>query len=99
MKQTIHYAHPTGFALGLTSGVLYTVCAVAVSVWPLQTLRFFNSWMHAVDLTKVFMPPQITPISFLRGLISIIIAGYLTGVLFGWIYNKCVTHCTKKGWI
>ena len=58
MEKTIHYAHPTGFALGITAGIIYTVCAAAVAFWPMQTVKLFNSWFHGVDLTPSRSPAK-----------------------------------------
>ena len=98
-KGTLHYAHPTGFALGLTSCVLYTACAAAVKLWPAQTVGFFNSWFHGVDLMRIFDPTKLTWSMFFKGLVSVLVVAYLSGVLYGWLYNKCVDHCKRKGWI
>ncbi len=99
MTKTLHHAHPTGIALALTAGVLYTLCALAVMLWPMQTIQFFNTWLHAIDISKMYTPPQITVTLFLQGLGSIMVTSYLIGMLFAWLYNKCVDHCQRKGWI
>lgn len=98
-KNTPHYAHPTGFALGITAGILYIICALLVLAWPMQTVKFFSLWFHGIDLTRIAVLPQITIGMFLTGLIGIVLAGYLVGVLYSWVYNKCVVHCKRKGWI
>ena len=98
-KTTLHHAHPTGFALGLTSGILYTLCAAAVKLWSAQTVGFFNSWFHGVDLMRIFDPTKLTWPVFFKGLVSIVIVAYISGVLYGWLYNKCVEHCRKKRWL
>ena len=98
-KQTPHYAHPTGFALGITSGIVYTLCAVAVALWPVQTVRFFSYWFHGIDLSRIFVMPQLTfGIYFLR-LVQVVLFFYITGLIYGWVYNKCVAHCKRMGWI
>ena len=98
-KTTPHYAHPTGFALGLTSGILYSVCAAAIKLWPVQTMQFFNDWMHGIDLSRLFVPKALTLGVFIRGLVEIVLTFYVAGALYGWLYNKCVAHCQRKGWI
>jgi len=94
-----HYLHPTGFALGLTSGVLYTICALAFKLWPIQTLRFFNDWVHGIDLTLIGKIPQFTFWVYLKGLIEIVLSAYVAGIIFAWFYQKCEEHCKRKGWI
>lgn len=96
---TIHYIHPTGLAFALTAGVVYVVCAILVALWPQQSISFFGSWFHGVDLTKIAVAPQITIVSFVVGLISVIIFAYLVGALYAWAYNTCTDHCKRWGWI
>ena len=98
MEKT-HYAHPTGLALGLTSGILYTLCAAAVKLWPAQTVSFFSGWLHGIDLMRIFDPTLLTFSVFFKGLVSVLVVAYLSGALYGWLYNTCVSHCKRKGWI
>lgn len=98
-KTTIHYAHPTGFALGLTSGIIYALCAAVISIWPVQAVKFFSDWFHGIDLMRLFVPPQLTFGVFIRGLVEVMLFFYITGVVYGFVYNKCVAHCKRKGWI
>ncbi len=98
-KTTPHYAHPTGFALAITSGILYSLCALAVALWPAQTVGFFSSWFHGIDLMQIFVMPRLTFGVFLRGLISVVLGAYVAGALYGFVYNKCVAHCKRMGWI
>ncbi|MBI4441482.1 hypothetical protein HY639_04905 [Candidatus Woesearchaeota archaeon] len=99
MEKTLHYAHPTGFAAGLTAGLMYMLCAAAVTVWPDQMLTYFSEWFHIVNFKAIFVPPQITMLSFFRGLVTIMLFAYVTGFFFALLYNICVAHCKKKGWI
>lgn len=99
MEKTLHYAHPTGVALAVTSGVVYIICVIAVTLWPAQAVQFFADWFHAIDLTKLFVIPQITLLKFLRGLIGIMLFAYLAGAVYAWAYNACVAHCKKRRWI
>jgi len=98
-KETLHYAHPTGLALGLTAGLIYTLCAAFIAVAPTTALRFFSGWLHGIDLAKVFMPTLITLGGFFKGLLEVIIFFYIAGVIYGWLYNKCAAHCKRHGWI
>ena len=98
-KTTLHYAHPTGLALSITAGVIYIICVSLVSLWPVKFLNFFNNWVHGIDLTKIVIAPQITIGGFFIGLVEVLFVAYLVGVLYGWLYNLCVIHCKKYGWI
>ncbi len=94
-----HYVHPTGFALSITSGIVYVICAVMVGLWPIQTIRFFSDWFHGIDLTMIAKVPAITFGMFVRGLIEVMIFAYLAGALYAWLYQKCETHCKRMKWI
>lgn len=96
-KQSFRHVHPTGLALGITAGIAYTLCAVAVAFWPVQFVRFFNSWFHGIDLSKIMAAAQITIGNFVVGLVGIMVVAYLTGAFYAWMYNKCVRHCQRKG--
>lgn len=79
----------TGAALALTAGVVYIVCAVAVALVPDGTLAIFNTWAHGLDLTLVKRPATqaLTAAEWIFGLVSIVLAGYLAGALYGWTRN------------
>lgn len=98
-KETLHYTHPTGLALSITTGVIYSLCAFFIVLAPTGAIKFFNYWFHGIDLSKILVIPSITLGKFIVGLITIMLFGYLTGVLYAWLYNKCVGHCKKLHWI
>lgn len=78
-----------GAALAVTVGVVYVVCALAVALFPDGALAFFNTWAHGVDLTIVKRPPTkpLTAAEWVFGLVSVVVAGYLAGALYGWVRN------------
>ena len=39
-----------GAATALTFSMLYTLCALAVALFPDGTVDFFNNWFHGIDL-------------------------------------------------
>ena len=98
-KTTLHYVHPTGMALAATSGLLYTLCALVIARWPVPTLQFFNTWMHAIDLSRIYTPPQLTLGLYFQGLLGIMLTAYFVGAIYALLYNLCVAHCQKKKWI
>ncbi len=93
------FIHPTGLAFGLAVGILYTICAVLVALWPQQSIAIVNSWVHVIDLTKIAISPQITVGSFATGLVSIVVFAYAVGVIYAWAYNRCMRHCERWGLI
>ena len=98
-KGTLHYAHPTGLALGLTTGIVYIICAVLSAIWPDSLLWLVGHWIHTIDLSKIATPSELNLGRFILGLVSSVISAYVVGVLFGWLYNRCLFHCLKWGWI
>ena len=94
-----HYVHPTGLAFGITAGIVYSLCTLAVTLWSTQAVRLFSYWFHGIDLMQIAVTPQITFWNFLTGLFGVVIFAYLVGVLYAWIYTKCVDHCERRGWI
>ena len=69
-------------------GAVNSLCAVAVALWPEESIGFANTWMHGLDLQmiKATAPPMFT--TFLRGLIGIAVIGFMTGVVYAWVYNQ-----------
>lgn len=99
MKGNLHYAHPTGFTLGLTLGIVYIACVVLAAIWPDSLLWLVSNWLHTIDLSKIAVQYEFSFGRFIVGLISAMLSGYVVGALYGWIYNRCVVHCTNWGWI
>lgn len=79
----------SGAALAVTAGAVYVVCALAVALFPDGTLALFNTWAHGVDLTLVKRPATKSLAASERvfGFVSIVVAGYLAGALYGWARN------------
>jgi hypothetical protein len=79
----------SGAALAVTVGVVYVVCAVAVTLFPDGTLAFFNTWLHGVDLTLVKRPATnaLTAGEWIYGFVSAVTASFLAGALYGWARN------------
>ncbi len=91
--------HPRGLAAGLTAGIVYIICAAAVTLWPAQSLRFVALWLHGIDLTKIAAPVQLTVGKFVLGLFGVVLSFYILGVVYGLLYNLCYAHCKRKKWI
>lgn len=98
MQGKLH-PHPVGGALAVVAGIIYVVCAAAVKLWPTGTVQFFGDWFHGIDITKIAGVKALTFGAFVRGLLEVLIFAYLVGALYAWVYNRCVVHCKRKGWI
>jgi len=74
----------TGIAAALTAAVVSVVCAVAVYLSPLGTVRFVNSWTHGLDLTVLRTDEPLTAARFLLGLFNASLTAFAVGALFAW---------------
>lgn len=72
-------AHRNGLALAATFAVLYIACALLTVLWPGLIFGTAASWAHAILLTP---NTSTTWASFLYGLVTFAIFGYICGVLF-----------------
>ncbi len=74
------------YTTGIATAVIYSICAFFVWIAPITTLKFFNSWFHAIDLTKI--ASTISFSSFLIGLVSSVVSAMLVALLAIIVYNK-----------
>lgn len=76
-------------ALAVITVILYVICFALLKFAPQQGVTFFNFFIHGLDITPNLKPAA--EITFSYAIISTIIgviAVWLTGALFAWIYNK-----------
>jgi 2TM family of unknown function (DUF5676) len=83
-----HSVLATGTAVAVTAALLNSLCAVAVALWPEESIRFANTWIHGLDLQMIKATAPLTLPAFLRGLIGIAAIGFITGVVYAWVYNR-----------
>lgn len=76
-----------GFAVGLTSALLYMGCMVVMATAGQQgTIAFFNSLLHGLDTTNIIrMDVSLWEAGL--GIIQIFILGWLTGACIAALYN------------
>lgn len=74
-------------ALALTAAVLNGLCAVAFLVSPDGTFKFFGSWMHGLEMSKVRSGTPETAVSVGYGIVAVSMVGFLTGLVFASLYN------------
>ncbi|MBI5894338.1 MAG: hypothetical protein HZB79_11985, partial [Deltaproteobacteria bacterium] len=60
---------------------------------PLEAVRFFNTWIHGIDLTLIASAKPITLADFFIGLASVVIFSIIVGIIFTFAYN----NLQKKG--
>ena len=99
MEEKKLHPWPVALALSLVTGIIYLFCALLIWVFPTGTIRFFSYWFHGIDISKIAATTPINLSVFIIGLISIMIFSVIVGAIFAGLYNKCLHHCIKKGWI
>ena len=78
---------PFANALAVVMGVLYIVCRLLVGIAPDLFRSIAQSWFHGYDLSAI--PAGSTTFGgFLLGLITAVLATWLFGYFFAWVYNK-----------
>ncbi len=73
-------------SLAVTTAVFYAICIVAVWIAPGITTAIGSYLLHGVDISRL-----VVARTFSFSLISLIagtIAGWLTGALFAYVYNR-----------
>ena len=78
-----------GAAAALTFSILYTVCALAVALFPDGTVDFFNNWFHGLDL-RLLRPQGGRPLTigqFVYGLAGAAVVSFAVGAALAGFYN------------
>lgn len=78
-----------GAAATITFSIVFTVCALAVALFPDGTVSFFNAWFHGLDL-NLLKPPGGRPLTFgqfFYGLVGVAATSFVVGTLFAAVYN------------
>jgi len=81
-----------GGSLTISLAVVYTVCALAVVLWPQATFAFFSTWFHGLNLSALapVKDQGLTIVTFIGGLLSLSVTMFIIGALFAGIYNLFV---------
>lgn len=77
------------FAGAMTLSVLYRACARAVALFPDNTIGFFNTWFHGLQL-KLLRPPagrSLTLGQFIEGRGSAAVVSFATVASLGGFYH------------
>jgi 2TM family of unknown function (DUF5676) len=80
---------PFGFAGAVTFSVFYSACALAVALFPDNTIAFFNAWFHGLDLT-LLRPPGGRPLTlgqFVYGVVSTAVVSFAIAASLAGFYN------------
>jgi 2TM family of unknown function (DUF5676) len=74
----------TGLALGATLVIVYAICGLLSAVWPQFIFGIATTIAHSLTLTP---GTPITAGSFLYGVLSFAVVGYVTGAIFAFAWN------------
>ena len=73
-------------AAAWASGIIYSLCALAIIYFPDLALPIAQSWFHGVDVIS-FETADITLSSFTTGLVTSMLSAWLAGYLIAGFYN------------
>jgi hypothetical protein len=77
-----------GLALAITTGLLNVACALLVAVAPEAMTNTFQTWWHGIDVTQLAVtPPPMSLISVVTGVVTLMLAAFVSGWLFATLYN------------
>lgn len=76
-----------GLAAGVLTAVSYSLCSAAYVLFNEQFMSFMNLISHNFDFS-VLEGGGLTWESFFVGLVAWTVMSYVSGVVFGWLYNK-----------
>ncbi len=83
-----HNLNATANATAVTVATLYVICRVLVLVMPDLFLTVAGTWFHGIDISKIAATGGAGDFnSFILGLITIGLGGWLMGYLFAITYN------------
>lgn len=81
----------TANATAVTMAAIFTVCRVAVALFPDLTVSIAQTWFHGLEISKA-SAWSLSIESFVLGLITATAGTWLAGYLFATLYN----YFTKK---
>ncbi|MBI5345348.1 MAG: hypothetical protein HZB83_08480 [Deltaproteobacteria bacterium] len=74
-------------SFSLTMELIYVVCALFSYIAPDAVLYIVNTWVHAIDVTKIIAPKAMGLGGLIMGFITIFIGSYIAGAVFTAVYN------------
>ena len=78
-----------GTALSLTVGASYTICALAVALFPGASYSFLSSLFHGGNVSS--LEPQAGAFTFGSYFISLVVLmiwGFAVGTFYSWLQNR-----------
>ena len=78
----------TGFALAITVGVFYALCALVWALAPGPFLGFMNNLFHGMDFSSMVRQRPFEWVGFLTALLVLSGWALLAGTFFAWLLNR-----------
>ncbi len=75
-----------GLASAIVTGIVYVICFLIVLIFGAASLKFFNLFLHGIDISSLVTNPSIG--TGILGLIVSVIVAYVFGAIFALLYNK-----------
>ena len=74
-------------AFAVLIAVVYFVCAAWVVVARDSFMVFTGTWVHGINMKILpYTPPTLR--GLVVGFVTAVVAGWLSGYLFAWLYNR-----------
>lgn len=73
-------------SVAITTGVVYLTCAFSVLLFPDFSINIAKTWFHGMDISRLAVF-NITPVSFVVGLLTSAIYAWFIGYVFARIYD------------
>ena len=78
----------TGFALAITVGVFYALCALVWVLVPGPSPIFMDNLFHGMDFSSMVKPQAFAWAGFLTALLVLSGWAQLAGTFFAWLLNR-----------
>ncbi|MEO6172067.1 MAG: DUF5676 family membrane protein [Arenimonas sp.] len=77
-----------GLSLAITVGLLYSLCGMAVTIFPNAIAAALNLVVHSLNMALLTdSPPTLTVAGFAMGLLGIMTYSFIAGYLYALVYN------------
>ena len=81
-----HEPNATANAVAVSVAIIFVLCRIAVALFPDLAMAVAQSWFHGLNLSKI-SGFSVTPGSFILGLVTSTVGGWLIGYIFAKAYN------------
>ena len=76
-----------GSSLAVTMAIVYALCTAAWITWQTEAVNFLNELFHGLDFRRIQVESSYSVMAFIAPLAVLSLWGFVTGTLYGLIYN------------